>query len=166
MSCEGYEENKRIEFDFVETDGENHDFEMLCAMLDENLDELVGEKFQRTEYVKFNLRDSIHDVILIYHNKEAIACGAFKRYDETSAELKRVFLRKEYRGMGLAGKLIARLEENARSKGFETMILETGKPLIAAGKLYKKLGYKIIPNYGQYADMPESVCMSKSLMNV
>ena len=80
------------------------------------------------------------------------------------AELKRVFSKKEYRGMGLAGKLIAKLEENARGNGFETMILETGKPLVAAGKLYEKSGYKRIPNYGQYADMPDSVCMSKSLI--
>lgn len=30
-------------------------------------------------------------------------------------------------------------------------------------KLYKKLGYKIIPNYGKYQDMQESICMQKKL---
>lgn len=162
MSLEKLEDTK--DFDFVVTDGENPDFVTLCAMLDEDLDKLVGAKFQRSVYANFNLRDSIHDVLLIYHNKEAIACGSFKKYDETSAELKRVFLREEYRGMGLASKLIIRLEENARRKGYKTMILETGKPLIAASKLYEKLGYERISNYGQYADMPDSVCMSKSLL--
>ncbi len=164
MSCEAFENNKMNEFDFIVTDGENPDFEKLCTMLDENLDELVGKKFQRSAYANFNLRDNIHDVILIYHNNEAIACGSFKKYDDKTAELKRVFLKKECRGMGLAGKLIAKLEENARCNGFETMILETGKPLVAAGKLYEKLGYERISNYGQYADMPDSICMSKSLI--
>ncbi|MFA9463188.1 MAG: GNAT family N-acetyltransferase [Velocimicrobium sp.] len=151
------------EYDFVFTNGDNTDFEMLCHMLDENLDELVGKQFQREIYKKYNRRDSIHDVILIYHKNVAIACGAFKKFDEKQAELKRVFLKQEFRGKGLATLLISQLEQAAREKGFDTMILETGEPLVAATKRYEKLGYHRISNYGQYVDMPNSICMSKLL---
>lgn len=47
--------------------------------------------------------------------------------------------------------------------GFRYAILESGEPLANAMALYKKMGYKIIPNYGQYVDMPASVCMSKKI---
>ncbi len=44
------------------------------------------------------------------------------------------------------------------------MVLETGKPLLAAAGLYHKMGYKIIDNYGQYKDMKDSICMEKALL--
>lgn len=55
------------------------------------------------------------------------------------------------------------LEERAREKGFKYFIPESGEPLVAAMALYRKIGYKVIPNYGQYIDMEESVCMKKKL---
>lgn len=50
-----------------------------------------------------------------------------------------------------------------KKTGFRHAILESGEPLVSVMALYKKMGYKIIPNYGQYADMPASVCMSKKI---
>ena len=50
-----------------------------------------------------------------------------------------------------------------REKGYHYLILESGEPLIAAMALYRKIGYKVIPNYGQYKDMPDSICMKKKL---
>ena len=55
------------------------------------------------------------------------------------------------------------LEERAKNKGYKYLILESGEPLAAAMSLYRKIGYKVIPNYGQYKDMPDSVCMKKEL---
>ena len=55
------------------------------------------------------------------------------------------------------------LENIAREKGYNRLILESGAPLVAAMALYGKIGYKVIPNYGQYKDMPDSICMKKKL---
>lgn len=55
------------------------------------------------------------------------------------------------------------LENAAREKGYRYLILESGEPLISAMALYRKIGYEIIPNYGQYKDMKDSVCMRKRL---
>ena len=56
------------------------------------------------------------------------------------------------------------LEGKGRSKGYTYFILESGEPLVAAMALYKSIGYDVIPNYGQYKDMPDSVCMRKKLL--
>ncbi|MDO5293443.1 MAG: GNAT family N-acetyltransferase [bacterium] len=148
---------------FVMTDGDNEDFSYLCSRLDENLDELVGTKFQRKQYEQFNTREAIHDVILIYDGNRPIGCGSFKHYDQETMEIKRVFVEKEFRGQGLSKELLSRLEEKAKSKGYKYAVLETGKPLVAAMKLYKSIGYKVVPNYGPYKEMPNSICMEKEL---
>lgn len=147
----------------LRTDGKNTDFIELCRLLDENLDELVGKKFQRSQYAQYNTLEMIHHVVLFYDGAKAVAGGSFKEYDGTTVELKRVFVRKEYRGQGVSKKLVNALEEWAVSSGYERMILETGTPLAAAMGLYRRLGYAVIPNYGQYKDMPDSICMEKKL---
>ena len=55
------------------------------------------------------------------------------------------------------------LENEGRSKGYAYFILESGEPLVSAMALYRKTGYEVIPNYGQYKDMPDSICMKKKL---
>jgi GNAT superfamily N-acetyltransferase len=132
-------------------------------MLDSNLNEIVGGEKQREQYNQYNTLVSIHDVILIYENSIPIACASFKYYEQGIAEMKRVFIKKEYRGQGLSKELINKLEESAKEKGFHKMVLETGKPLIAATGLYLKMGYRTMENYGQYKDMELSICMSKDL---
>lgn len=151
------------ELDFKDTDGEDPDFVMLCGRLDCSLDELVGRKFQRSQYDQYNQRDSIHDVIVAYQKGVPVASGAFKMYDEDHAELKRIYTEPSVRNIGLGSELVRRLEAKAKIMGYKWCILETGKPLEAACHVYKKAGYKIIPNYGQYADMPHSICMERKI---
>jgi predicted DNA-binding protein (MmcQ/YjbR family)/GNAT superfamily N-acetyltransferase len=150
-------------FEFVDTNGENMDFVMLCRKLDSALDELVGGKFKRDEYIQYNLRDSIHDVIIAYRNGIPVGCGAYKMYDEEHAELKRIFIDGTCRNMGLGSELVRRLEAKAKINGYKWCILETGEPLEAACHIYTKAGYKVIPNYGQYANMPASICMQHKI---
>lgn len=149
---------------FKDTNGEDADFIMLCQRLDETLDELVGKKFQRTVYEQYNLLDDIHDVILVYKEEVPVACGSFKKYDNQKAELKRIYVAPEYRSCGLGLQIVSRLEAEAKRQGYQFCILETGEPLKAACHLYQKLGYKVIPNYGQYAEMKNSICMGKELL--
>lgn len=151
------------EIEFKDTNGKDQDFAMLCGRLDKALDEIVGGKLNRGQYEQYNQRDSIHDVIVAYHKGEPIACGAFKLYDEEHAEIKRIYVETSHRKMGLGAELVRRLEARAKIKGYRWCILETGKPMEAACSMYKKAGYKIIPNYGQYADMPDSICMERKI---
>lgn len=149
--------------EFKDTDGEDPDFAMLCDKLDQALNEIVGGHNQRSQYNQYNLRNSIHDVIVAYHDGEPVACGAFKRFDETHVELKRVYVDPSNRHMGLGAEVIRRLEAKARISGYRWCILETGRLLEAAHTMYKKAGYQIIPNYGQYAEMEDSICMEHKI---
>ncbi|WP_097002660.1 GNAT family N-acetyltransferase [Lacrimispora amygdalina] len=149
--------------EFRDTNGEDPDFAMLCGKLDRALDEIVGIEYQRSKYDKFNQRDSIHDVVVAYHDGEPVACGAFKLFDDNHAEIKRVFVDPAHRHMGLGAELIRRLEAKAKMSGYRWCILETGRMLEAANALYKKAGYQMIPNYGQYEGMEDSVCMEHKI---
>lgn len=152
-----------FELEYVDTDGDDADFACLCKKLDDELDRLVGGRVQRSEYVQYNQRDSIHDVIVVYQNNLPVACGSFKMYDDEHVELKRVYVDKSCNGIGLGAEIVRRLEAKAKIQGYKWCILETGEPLQAACHMYKKLGYKVIANYGQYADMPASICMGRKI---
>ena len=148
---------------YVYTDGSDGDFIELCHELDCFLNEIVGGEKNRAAYIPYNKLDSIHDVIVVYNEDTPIGCASFKKYDDTHAEVKRVFIKEEYRGRGISRCLMEKLEKAAKSKGYRYFILESGEPLISAMALYRKIGYTVIPNYGQYKDMPDSVCMMKEL---
>ena len=148
---------------FEYTDGGNKDFIELCYELDSFLNEIVGGEENRKEYVPYNKLDDIHDVIIAYDNDIPVGCAGFKKYNAVCAEVKRVFIREEYRGTGISKELMKMLEKLAKQKGFSYFILESGEPLVAAMELYRKTGYMVIPNYGQYRGMDKSVCMKKKL---
>ena len=148
---------------FEHTDGSNRDFVALCHELDAYLNYIVGGEENRAQYIPYNSLDDIHDAFVVYDGDQAVGCAAIKRYDDESAEVKRVFIREEYRGRGISGKLMELLEQTAIEKGHSCLILESGEILVEAMALYRKVGFKVIPNYGPYVNMPESVCMKKEL---
>lgn len=150
-----------MRFEYV--DGCNNDFISLCHELDDFLNALVGGEENRSEYVPYNTLEDIQDVVLMYDGREAVGGAGFKKYDDECAEVKRVFIKQSYRGKGLSKQLMEMLEKRAAQKGFHYFILESGEPLAAAMGLYRKIGYEVIPNYGPYKDMPDSVCMKKKL---
>lgn len=149
--------------DFKRTDGQDKDFIENCRLLDLDLDGRVGKKIKRDKYRKFNQLDEIQHAIVVYEGCRAIGGGAIRRYDDENIELKRVFVHTEYQGQGIGSKLVSLLIEWAKELGYKRMILETGELLAESCAVYKKLGFEVIPNYGPYENMPESLCMSKAL---
>ena len=146
---------------FIYTDGCNSDFITLCRLLDDWLNKRMG--LEQTQYNQYNALHDIHDVILVYENDEPIGCASFKFHQTGVAEVKRVFVKNEYRNKGIAANLMNVIEDNAKQKQVYELLLETGKPLIEAISLYKKIGYSVIDNFGPYTNMPNSVCMRKLL---
>ena len=63
----------------------------------------------------------------------------------------------------IGSKLVSLLIEWTRELGYKRMILETGELLVESCAVYNKLGFQVIPNYGPYVNMPESLCMAKDL---
>lgn len=147
----------------VFTNGEDPHFLMLCTQLDEELDQLAGGASKREPYLPLNSLEQMHDVVLAYEQGKAVGCCAFRVYGGETAELKRLFVKPEYRGRGLSKLLVEALEQRARRKGFQKMILETGEPLRAAIGLYCSMGFSKMENYGPYRNLPDSICMKKIL---
>jgi GNAT superfamily N-acetyltransferase len=155
------EEGDRM--DIIYTNAQNPDFARLCVQLDAHLNQAAGGERRRAQYARYNTLESIHGVFLALEGGSAVGCAAFKRFDARCAEVKRVFVQDTSRGKGIARALMAALEAEAKKQGFTALILETGRALAPAVRMYEKLGYRVTENYGQYKNMPESVCMRKEL---
>jgi GNAT superfamily N-acetyltransferase len=145
------------------TDGRDKDFILLCRQLDDYLNALVGGEANRAEYVGHNALDDIHNVWVAYEGEVPVGCAAYKEKTAQAAEIKRVFVRQDYRRKGIAKALFVELENTARLCGYQRLILETGEPLQAAMRMYLAMGYYVIDNYEPYVNMPESICLGKTL---
>ena len=144
----------------VKTNSKNTDFRDLVTHLNAYLKIVDGDNHEF--YNQFNNIDVLHHTIIAYIEEQPLGCGAFKIYNKDSVEIKRMFTKPETRGKGVATKILQELENWSRELGYNSCILETGKDLIDAINFYKKNGYSIIPNYGQYKNITSSVCLKKS----
>ncbi|MCZ4243139.1 GNAT family N-acetyltransferase [Pedobacter punctiformis] len=145
----------------IRTDSNHPGFKDLVVLLDKDLSIRDGE--EHAFYAQFNKIDTIKEVVVAYKNDIPVGCGAIKPFSETTAEVKRMFVHPDHRNKGIAAIVLNELESWALSLGFTSCVLETGKKQPEAIGLYQKTGYKIVPNYGQYIGVENSVCMSKTL---
>jgi len=145
----------------VRTDSDNPDFRFLIKEPDSDLNNRYGKK--QADYDEYNRIDYVATVLIAYEEEKAVGCGCLKQLEEDFVEIKRMYLRPEYRGTGIASLMIRELQSWAKETGYTKTVLETGKGQPEAIRFYTKNGYYIIPNYGQYVGMENSVCMSKNL---
>lgn len=148
---------------FKEVDYDNQDFTRLSIELDSFLNQAIGGESIREKYKKFNNLNTMDYVVVAYDGKTPIGCGALRKYSPEEIEVKRVFLREEYRENNVGGMLLERLISKSKELGFQRMILETGDFLEASVRLYSRYGFERIANYGEYAEMEESVCMARPI---
>jgi putative acetyltransferase len=147
----------------VRTDSSNKDFTNLVTLLDADLATRDGQ--EHSFYAQFNKIDKINHVVIAFENQTAIACGAMKEHKPGSMEIKRMYTLPEARGKGIATKILVELEKWASELGHSSCLLETGKRQPEAIALYQKNNYVLIPNYGQYEGIENSVCFEKQLAN-
>ena len=76
-----------------------------------------------------------------------VGCGGIKRDAPDTAYLKRMWVAREVRGLGLGRRLLAELEDRARSLGYRKIRLETEKSLEEAQRLYRSSGYLEVPRF-------------------
>ena len=102
--------------------------------------------------------------LIAYLDDVAVGCGAVRRLDVTTAELKRMYVDPVVRGRGVGRALVEALECEARLLGVRQIVLETGTRLAPAVRLYEGMGYMRIPLFGEYlASSETSLCFGKSL---
>ncbi|CAL9502824.1 hypothetical protein SUDANB6_03483 [Streptomyces sp. enrichment culture] len=86
-----------------------------------------------------------------------------ENYRDGDAELKRMFVIEQMRGRGLARRILAALEEDARAAGRTRMVLETGTKQPEAVALYLSSGYEPCEKFGYYRFHESSLCYAKRL---
>ncbi|QNK64200.1 GNAT family N-acetyltransferase [Pedobacter sp. PAMC26386] len=148
----------------LRTDSGNQDFIKLVKHLDAYLKEKDGG--DHSFYDQFNKIDKIKYVVIAYRDGEPMACGAIKEYGTGIMEIKRMYTSPASRGKGIASNILTELEIWATELAYKKCILETGIRQLEAIKLYKKNGYQVIPNYGQYAKIETSVCFQKDMIHL
>lgn len=76
-----------------------------------------------------------------------VGCGALQHLDDDTAEVKRMWVRRDHRGIGLGGRLLTRLEREAQRRGRERVVLDTNDALSEAVALYESRGYARVEPY-------------------
>jgi putative acetyltransferase len=97
------------------------------------------------------------------HERVAAGCGGIKLFDTEYGEVKRMYVRPQFRGLGLGTLMLNHLAEYARQQGVEVLRLETGIHQLAAISLYERFGFQRIPPFGAYQDDPLSVFFEKRI---
>jgi len=145
----------------IRTDSDNQDFINLVRYLDADLAERDGD--DHSFYAQFNKINKIRYAVVAYEDSKPVGCGAIKEYAPNIMEIKRMYTAPESRGKGIASRILKELEIWAAELSYNKCILETGIKQPEAIGLYKKNGYKLIPNYGQYAEVENSLCFEKNI---
>lgn len=148
-------------FTLIRTNSDDPDFQELVKLLDLELQERDGE--EHLFYAALNKTNTLNYVVVAYDQDEPIGCGALRGYSNDTMEVKRMFVRLQQRGQGIASTIMKALEDWCKELNIRKCVLETGKNQPEAIALYKKNQYHIIPNFGKYEGVENSVCFEKEL---
>jgi GNAT superfamily N-acetyltransferase len=143
------------------TTSDDNNFQELVKLLDLELQERDGE--EHLFYAALNKTNTLNYAIVAYDQDKPIGCGALRAYSKDTMEVKRMFVPLQKRGQGIASTILKALEIWCKELGIKKCVLETGKNQPEAIALYKKNHYNIIPNFGKYEDVENSVCFEKEL---
>ncbi|WP_288882822.1 GNAT family N-acetyltransferase [Pedobacter panaciterrae] len=141
------------------TTSDNPDFKSLVLLLDKEL--AIRDGDDHAFYSQYNKIVNIKNVVIAYDNGKPVGCGAFKPFEANAVEIKRMYVNEDSRGKRIARRILSELELWAVEIGYDSFVLETGLKQPEAISLYKNMGYEIIPNYGQYQGVENSVCFQK-----
>jgi len=144
----------------IDADKSHQDFVALSNQFNDELNRIYGEDVMK-QYNPHNGIDGIFFAVVVYCDGEPSACGGIKHFDDTTVEIKRIFVLLSKRKLGLGELVVRRLEQLACARGYKRAVLETGADMLAAQSLYFKLGFSRMKNFGPYADDPLCVCMEK-----
>lgn len=101
---------------------------------------------------------------LIRHDGAPAGCGGIKFFGTEYGEIKRMYVRPQFRGLGFGKMMLNHLEDVARSQGVGILRLETGIHQDAAINLYERMGFRRIPPFGEYREDPLSRFYEKHVL--
>lgn len=143
------------------TDSIDKDFQKLVKELDNDL--MIRDGEEHLFYNQFNKIYSIKNAVVAYEEGQPVGCGAIREFSKDAVEVKRMYVLPAKRGQGVAAAVLKELEKWARELNYKSCVLETGKKQPEAIAFYNKNNYKVIPSFGQYLSVENSICFEKEL---
>ncbi len=134
----------------------------LIIELESHLSSLYPAESRHGYGVEKLLREGVV-FFVIRVDKEPAGCGGIQLYGDEYGELKRMYVRSEYRRLGLGKQLVTQLCSYALDQGVHYVRLETGVHQQEAIGLYEGMGFRRIPPFGEYREDPLSLTFEKHL---
>ena len=139
----------------------NPEFQKLVAQLNEDLARRDGKDHPLAQ---FNEISNLNYVVLVLLDNKPVGCGAISNYNQTAMEVKRMYVTPSYRGQKLGECILSELENWTKELGLSKCILFMGVNQPEAMKLYLRNNFSVIENYGKLKDIPDSICLAKTLL--
>jgi drug/metabolite transporter (DMT)-like permease/GNAT superfamily N-acetyltransferase len=121
--------------------------DLLNAYATELRERMIGREPCRVETVASEYVEPGGTFLVLYHDGEPVGCGGVRGLGEGVGEVKRMYIVPGARGHGLGKRLLGSLEDEARRLGYRKLRLDTAAPLREAQQLYRRAGYREIPDY-------------------
>ena len=145
----------------IRTDYLNPAFQELVAELNTDLANRDGKDHPLSQ---FNEIIHLKHVVVVYLKNKAVGCGAITKYDLVATEIKRMYVTPAHRGQQLGENILSELENWTKELGLSKCILFMGVHQPEAMKLYLRNNFSVIENYGKLKDIPDSICLAKTLL--
>ena len=127
----------------------------LFSLHDDFMIEFLGEDSHY--YARYTENENIENVWVVYVDNLPAGCIAYRTKTDGVGEVKRLFIRNEYRGKGISKELLNLLEKHAREQGCTKLFLDTRITLEPAVSLYRAVGFEIIFQQGLYVQMEKQL---------
>src|SRR5438067_8104672 len=135
----------------------------LVAELEAHLEQLYPPESRHGYSVEKLIAQGVAFFVLRESDTPA-GCGGIQLFGREYGELKRMYVRPQFRGLGYGTLLLNHLADHARAHGVGLLRLETGIHQAAAIRLYERTGFQRIPPFGTYVEDPLSLCYEKRIM--
>ena len=137
-----------------------------ARMLIDELETHLAPFYPATSRHGYNVEKLIQQGVAFFVARQdgiPAGCGGVQFYGTEYGELKRMFVRPQFRGLGLAKLMLEHLEQYTRDRHIKLLRLETGIHQKEAIGLYERMGFKNIPPFGEYVDDPLSRFFEKQI---
>ena len=155
-------ENNNIQtaLQIIEADINTDESLSLLKELSGSLNHITGNSGESSFSVN-DMEDKKSIFVIARSGSKAAGCGAIRRIDDSTGELKRMYAKEQ--GLGVGTSILNFLENKALEFGYRRLICETRKINAGACSFYIRNGFHIIPNYGKYQGWDEAVCFEKRI---
>lgn len=138
-----------------------------AIMLIEELEEHLAPFYPATSRHGYSVEKLIKQGVAFFvtrHDGVPAGCGGVQFFDLEYGELKRMFVRPQFRRLGLAKLMLEHLEAYSLEHNISLLRLETGIHQKEAIGLYERMGYQSCPPFGEYTNDPLSLFFEKKIM--